>query len=49
MFINGKLIDSQGGSTFPIYSPSTESLIGHGIAATESDVNAAVSSARKAF
>lgn len=49
LFINGQYVASRGGKTFNIISPSTETVIAEGVAATSDDVDFAVESARKAF
>ena len=49
LFINGQYVASKGGKTFNIVSPSTETVIAEGVAATNDDVDFAVESARKAF
>jgi len=49
LFINGELVDSQGGKPFDVVNPATEEVIGQAVAASQLDVNTAVHAARKAF
>jgi acyl-CoA reductase-like NAD-dependent aldehyde dehydrogenase len=49
LFIDGKEQPPGGRETFPIISPGTGEVIAHTVNATESDVDAAVASARRAF
>jgi betaine-aldehyde dehydrogenase len=48
-YINGKLVQSSSGETFPVYDPSTEEVIAHVASGTSSDVDSAVKAARAAF
>ncbi len=49
LFINGQLVDSQGGKFFEVIDPSTEETFGKAVAGTKEDVDLAVASAKKAF
>jgi len=49
LFINGHYVESKAGKSFSVISPSTETVICEGVAATNEDVDFAVESARKAF
>lgn len=49
LFINGEFVDSQGGKPFDVVNPATEAVIGSAVAASNTDVDLAVASARKAF
>ena len=42
LFINGQYVDSKGGRPFSVISPSTETVISEGVAATNEDVDFAV-------
>jgi aldehyde dehydrogenase (NAD+) len=48
-FINGKLVDSKGGSKFDVINPATEEVIGFAVEGTPEDVDDAVKAAREAF
>src|SRR5258705_12263501 len=48
-YVNGQWAASATGQTFPVYDPSTEEVIARVSAAEQTDVDAAVKSAREAF
>ncbi len=49
LLINGKWVDAASGKTFESINPATGEVLAHIAEAGESDVNAAVAAARKAF
>ena len=49
MLIDGKLVESSTGATFPNVNPATEEVLGHVADGTADDMRAAVASARRAF
>ena len=49
LLVDGKLASASDGATFPILNPATGEEIGRAPDATESDVDSAVASARRAF
>jgi aldehyde dehydrogenase (NAD+) len=49
MLIDGKLVESFRGATFPIVNPATGQQIGEAPDATAEDVDAAIAAARRAF
>ena len=49
IFINGEFVNSHRGTSFPVYDPSTETVIAEVPDAGEKDVNRAVAAARAAF
>ena len=49
LYINGQLVNSSTGETFPVYDPSTEEVIANVAAASSTDVDRAVKAARAAF
>jgi betaine-aldehyde dehydrogenase len=49
MFINGEFVDGHRGTFFPVYDPSTETVIAEVPEADEKDVNRAVAAARAVF
>ncbi|MGH9556662.1 MAG: aldehyde dehydrogenase family protein, partial [Terriglobales bacterium] len=49
MYINGEFVDSQRGTWFPVFDPSTEEIIAEVPEAGTGDVERAVAAARKAF
>ena len=49
LHINGQLVNSSTGETFPVYDPSTEEVIANVAAASSADVDRAVKAARAAF
>ncbi len=49
MYIDGELVESQGGGWFPVYEPATEEVLAEVPHATAADVAAAVAAARRAF
>ncbi|MGW0044864.1 aldehyde dehydrogenase [Rhodococcus sp. NPDC003348] len=48
LLVDGKLVPGSGG-TFEIVNPATEEVIGHAAEATASDMDAAITAARRAF
>ncbi|MGA8768159.1 MAG: aldehyde dehydrogenase family protein, partial [Candidatus Acidiferrales bacterium] len=49
LYINGQLVNSSTGETFPVYDPSTEEVIANVAAASSADVDRAAKAARAAF
>src|ERR1700749_3413499 len=49
MFINGEWTEGTSGKRIPVYDPSTEEVIAEIPDASQSDINAAVAAARRAF
>lgn len=49
LFINNHFVDAQSRKTFEVVNPTTEDVICSVASAEETDVNAAVAAAKKAF
>ena len=49
LLIDGKLVESSAGATFPNVNPATEEVIGHTADGTREDLLAAIAAARRAF
>jgi aldehyde dehydrogenase (NAD+) len=49
MLIDGKLVEAEGGATFPNVNPATEEVLGSTSDATAADMERAVAAARRAF
>ena len=49
LYIDGRLVDAEGGATYDNVNPATEDVIGHAADASSADVDAAISAARRAF
>ena len=47
--IDGRLVESQSGATFPNVNPATEEVIGATADATAADMDRAIGAARRAF
>src|SRR5262245_2509106 len=47
--IDGRLVASESGATFPNVNPATEEVIGHTADATRGDMTRAIAAARRAF
>ncbi len=48
-WINGKLVDSQSGQTFPVVNPATEEVVDHAPRGNEADADRVAQAAWKAF
>jgi aldehyde dehydrogenase (NAD+) len=49
MLIDGRLVEAEGGRTYPNVNPATEEVIGEVADATARDMDAAIAAARRAF
>jgi len=49
MLIDGKLVEASDGATFDVINPANQELVGSVADATDSDMDAAISAARRAF
>jgi aldehyde dehydrogenase (NAD+) len=49
LFIDGELVDAEGGATYDNINPATEEVIGQAADATSGDVERAIAAARRAF
>src|ERR1700734_1528483 len=49
ILVDGKLVEAEGGRTYPNVNPATEEVIGQVADASEADVDRAIAAARHAF
>ena len=49
LFIDGQLVEAEGGATYPNINPATEEIIGVAADASAADVEKAIAAARRAF
>lgn len=49
LFINGALVDADGGATYDVINPATEEVVGVVAAASTADGDRAIAAARRCF